>query len=123
MMLQAFALMALTVTGMISVGQILVLGALLGVVSAVDATARQSFVIEMVNGHDDLGNAIAINSSVFNAARLLGPAVAGIVIGLCGEWPCFLLNGLSYRGRPGLALGDAGPAGRPAAGMPVSWRG
>jgi MFS family permease len=96
MMLQAFALMALTVTGMISVGQILVLSALLGVVSAVDATARQSFVIEMVNGHDDLGNAIAINSSVFNAARLLGPAVAGMVIGLCGEWPCFLLNGLSY---------------------------
>ena len=96
MMLQAFALMALTVTGMISVWQILVLGALLGVVSAFDRTARQSFVIEMVDGHDDLGNAIAINSSVFNAARLLGPAVAGMVIGLCGEWPCFLLNGLSY---------------------------
>ena len=50
----------------------------------------------MVDGHHDLGNAIAINSSVFNAARLLGPAVAGIMIGLCGEWPCFLLNGLSY---------------------------
>ncbi len=65
-------------------------------ISAVDATARQSFLIEMVDGQDDLGNAIAINSSVFNAARLLGPAVAGIVIGLCGEWPCFLLNGLSY---------------------------
>ena len=96
MMIQAFALMALTVAGLVSVWQILVLGALLGVVSAFDATARQSFVIEMVEGHDDLGNAIAINSSVFNAARLLGPAVAGIVIGLCGEWPCFLLNGLSY---------------------------
>ena len=95
MMVQAFALMTLTVTGMISVWQILVLSAFLGVVSALDATARQSFVIEMVNRRD-LGNAIAINSSVFNAARLLGPAVAGIVIGLCGEWPCFLLNGLSY---------------------------
>ena len=96
MMIQAFALMALTVTGVVSVWQILVLGAMLGVASAFDSTARQAFVIEMVDGHDDLGNAIAINSSVFNAARLLGPAVAGIMIGLCGEWPCFLLNGLSY---------------------------
>ena len=96
MMIQAFALMALTVTGVISVWQILVLGALLGVASAFDCTARQSFVIDMVGDHSDLGNAIAINSSVFSAARLLGPAVAGIVIGLCGEWPCFLLNGLSY---------------------------
>jgi len=96
MMVQAFALMTLTATGVISVWQILVLSAMLGVVSAFDATARQAFVIEMVDGHDDLGNAIAINSSVFNAARLLGPAVAGMVIGLCGEWPCFLLNGLSY---------------------------
>ena len=96
MMIQAFALMTLTVTGVISVWQILVLSALLGVVSAFDATARQAFVIEMVERPDDLGNAIAINSSVFNAARLLGPAVAGIVIALCGEWPCFLLNGLSY---------------------------
>jgi MFS family permease len=96
MMIQAFALMALTVAGLISVWQVLILGAFLGIVSAFDSTARQSFVIEMVEGHDDLGNAIAINSSVFNAARLLGPAVAGIMIGLCGEWPCFLLNGLSY---------------------------
>ena len=96
MMLQAFALTALTVSGAICVWQIFVLGALLGIVSAVDSTARQSFVIEMVDGHNDLDNAIAINSSVFNAARLLGPAVAGIMIALCGEWPCFLLNGLSY---------------------------
>ena len=96
MMLQAFALMTLTVTGAISVWQVILLGAMLGVVSAFDCTARQAFVIEMVDGHNDLDNAIAINSSVFNAARLLGPAVAGIMIGLCGEWPCFLLNGLSY---------------------------
>ncbi len=96
MMLQAFALMTLTVTGAVSIWQILVLSALLGVVNAFDCTARQSFVIDMVDGHHDLDNAIAINSSVFNAARLLGPAVAGIVIGLCGEWPCFCLNGLSY---------------------------
>jgi MFS family permease len=95
MMVQAFILLALTVSGVVSVWQILVLGSLLGVLSAFDSTARQSFIVDMVE-RPDLGNAIAINSSVFNAARLLGPAVAGIVIGLCGEWPCFLLNGLSY---------------------------
>jgi MFS family permease len=95
-MVQAFALMALTATGLISVGQILLLGVFLGLVSAFDVTARQSFVIQMVERHEDLANAIAINSSVFNGARLLGPAVAGLVIGICGEWPCFLLNGLSY---------------------------
>ena len=61
-----------------------------------DSTAPQAFLIDLVPRHDDLGNAIAINSSVFNAARFVGPAVAGIVVGLCGEWPCFLLNGLSY---------------------------
>ena len=95
-MVQAFVLMALTLTGVVSVWQVILLGALLGLVNAFDATARQSFVIQMVERHEDLANAIAINSSVFNAARLLGPAVAGFVIGLCGEWPCFLLNGLSY---------------------------
>ena len=68
MMLQAFALMTLTVTGAVSIWQILVLSALLGVVNAFDCTARQSFVIDMVDGHHDLDNAIAINSSVFNAA-------------------------------------------------------
>jgi len=95
-MVQAFVLMALTLTGVVSVWQVILLGALLGLVNAFDATARQSFVIEMVERHDDLANAIAINSSVFNAARLVGPAIAGFVIATCGECPCFLLNGLSY---------------------------
>jgi MFS family permease len=93
---QAFALMVLTATGLISVWQIVPLSIFLGLVTAFDVTARQSFVIQLVERHEDLANAIAINSSVFNAARLLGPAVAGLVIGICGEWPCFLLNGLSY---------------------------
>ncbi|MGD0900290.1 MAG: MFS transporter [Thermoguttaceae bacterium] len=96
MMIQAFALMALTLSGTVNVWHILVLGVLLGLVNAFDCTARQTLVIQMVERHDDLGNAIAINSSMFNAARLLGPAVAGFIIGMCGEWPCFLLNGLSY---------------------------
>jgi MFS family permease len=95
-MIQAFALMALAATGLISVWQIILLGALLGLVNAFDVTARQSFVIQMVERHGDLANAIAINSSVFNAARLVGPAIAGFVIGTFGECPCFLLNGLSY---------------------------
>ena len=65
-MVQAFALMALTVTGLISVWQIILLGVFLGLVNAFDVTARQSFVIQMVERHEDLANAIAINSSVFN---------------------------------------------------------
>ena len=95
-MVQAFVLMALTLTGVVSVWQVILLGAFLGLVNAFDATARQSLVIDMVERHEDLANAIALNSSMFSAARLLGPAVAGFVIGMCGEWPCFFLNGLSY---------------------------
>jgi MFS family permease len=95
-MLQAFLLMALTMSGLISVWQVLVLGTVLGIINALDCTARQAFMVDMVPRPEDLGNAIAINSSVFNAARLVGPAIAGVVIGLCGEWPCFMLNGLSY---------------------------
>jgi MFS family permease len=95
-MLQAFLLMALTMSGLISVWQVLVLGTLLGIINALDCTARQAFMVDMVPRPEDLGNAIAVNSSVFSAARLAGPAVAGIVIGLFGEWPCFMLNGLSY---------------------------
>ncbi|MGA2617181.1 MAG: MFS transporter [Thermoguttaceae bacterium] len=95
-MVQALVLMVLTLTGVVSVWQILLLGVLLGLVNAFDVTARQSLVIDLVERHDDLANAVAINSSMFNAARLIGPAVAGCVIGLCGEWPCFLLNSLSY---------------------------
>jgi MFS family permease len=95
-MFQAFALTALTAAGLVSVWQVILLGSLLGLVSAFDATARQALVVQMIDRREDLANAIAINSSVFNAARLIGPAIAGIVIGMYGEWPCFLLNGLSY---------------------------
>jgi MFS family permease len=95
-MVQALVLMVLTLTGIVSVWQVIMLGALLGLVNAFDATARQTFVIEMVGRHEDLTNAVAINSSVFSAARLIGPAVAGFVICAFGESPCFLLNGLSY---------------------------
>ena len=95
-MVQAFLLMALTLSGLVTVWQVLLLGTMLGVVNGLDSTARQAFMVDMVPRPEDLGNAIAVNSSVFNAARLAGPAVAGVVIALCGEWPCFMLNGLSY---------------------------
>ncbi len=95
-MLQAFALAALVLTKTISVWQIILLSILLGCVNAFDITARQAFVPDMLEKKEDLGNAIALNSSLFNGARLIGPAVAGILIAVVGEGMCFLLNGVSY---------------------------
>jgi MFS family permease len=94
-MLLAFILAALTLTGHITVWEIIVLATFLGIVNAFDVPARQSFLIEMV-GRDDLLNAIALNSSMFNGARVAGPAIAGVVVALVGEGWCFLLNGVSY---------------------------
>lgn len=94
-MLLAFILAALTMTNHIKVWEIIVLATLLGVVNAFDVPARQSFLIEMV-GREDLLNAIALNSSMFNGARVAGPAIAGVLVALIGEGWCFLLNGISY---------------------------
>ncbi len=98
-MLLAFILAALTMTGHIKgklgVWEIIILATLLGVVNAFDVPARQSFLIEMV-GREDLLNAIALNSSMFNLARVAGPAIAGFVVAVVGEGWCFLLNGISY---------------------------
>ena len=88
-------LAALTLSGRIRVWEIIVLATLLGVVNAFDVPARQSFLIEMV-GRDDLLNAIALNSTMFNGARLAGPAVAGLLVAQIGEGWCFFLNGISY---------------------------
>jgi MFS family permease len=95
MMLLAFPLAALTLTHRIQVWHIMLLSVLLGFVNAFDIPVRQSFVAEMV-GRDDLINAIALNSSMMNAARVVGPAVAGILVSIVGEGWCFLLNGFSY---------------------------
>lgn len=95
-MVLAFVVAALTFCGAICPWQIVVLSVLAGLVTGFDVPARQSFLVQMVDDRDDLANAIALNSSMFNAARLLGPAIAGVVIPLLGEWPCFLANGLSY---------------------------
>ena len=94
-MLLAFALAGLTLTGTVQIWHIFVLSALLGVVNAFDIPARQSFIVEMV-GKADLMNAIALNSSMFNASRVVGPAIAGILVASIGEGWCFFANAVSY---------------------------
>lgn len=94
-MVSALGMAALTLGGWVHVAHVLVLAAVLGLSNAFDVPARQSFVVEMV-GKEDLANAIALNSSVVNGARLIGPAAAGALIAAVGEGWCFLLNGLSY---------------------------
>ncbi len=95
-MVQAFLLAFLYLGGHIQVWQIIMLSILLGIINAFDVPVRQSFMVEMVEKKDDLANAIALNSSMVNGARLLGPSIAGILIALTGEGVCFLLNGVSY---------------------------
>jgi MFS family permease len=95
-MIQAFILTILYFSGTIAIWHIVLLNIILGCVNAFDVPARQSFVIEMVEKKEDLGNAIALNSSMVNGARLLGPSIAGVLIALTGEGICFLLNGISY---------------------------
>ncbi len=94
-MLLAFVLAALTLSGEITIAWILALAALSGMVNAFDIPTRQAFAVDMV-GREDLLNAIALNSSIFNGARVLGPAIAGIVVARIGEGWCFLANGVSY---------------------------
>ncbi len=94
-MILAFILAALTLTHYVQVWHIFVLAALLGVVNAFDIPGRQSFLVDMV-GKDDLMNAIALNSSMFNGARVIGPAVAGVLVARLGEGWCFFANGVSY---------------------------
>jgi len=94
-MLLAFVLAALTLTGTVRIWHIFVLSSLLGAVNAFDIPARQSFIVEMV-GKPDLMNAIALNSSMFNASRVVGPAIAGILVASIGEGWCFFVNAVSY---------------------------
>lgn len=94
-MLLAFTLAMLTLSKVVRVWQIFVLASVLGFVNAFDIPARQAFIVEMV-GKDDLMNAIALNSSMFNGARIIGPAIAGILVASIGEGWCFLSNSLSY---------------------------
>ncbi|MEG4317916.1 MULTISPECIES: MFS transporter [unclassified Microcoleus] len=95
-MVQSLALAFLALTGAVNIWQILVLSFFQGAVNAFDAPARQAFVPELVEKKEDLPNAIALNASMFNGARLIGPAIAGLVIGTVGPSYCFLMDGLSY---------------------------
>lgn len=95
-MIQAFALAFLTLTGTINILSIILLSLSLGLINSFDMPARQSFVIEMVEKKEDLPNAIALNSSLVNVARFIGPAVAGLLVAAVGEGFCFLINGISY---------------------------
>lgn len=95
-MLQSFALAGLALAKIITVNEIILLNLFQGAVNAFDMPARQAFVIEMVEDAEDLGNAIALNSSLVNAARLIGPSIAGLLIALAGEGFCFLIDGISY---------------------------
>lgn len=94
-MLVAFLLAVLTLTHRVQVWQIMALAACGGIINAFDIPARQAFLIDMV-GREDLLNAIALNSSMFNGARIIGPAIAGIVVAAVGEGWCFMANSLSY---------------------------
>ena len=94
--LQSLALAALTLSGRITIAEIVWLSVFQGLINAFDMPARQSFLVQMVEGRADLSNAIALNSTMVNGARLLGPAVAGLIIAAVGEGYCFLIDGLSY---------------------------
>jgi MFS family permease len=93
---QSLAMAALTLSHAITLWEIITLTALQGLINAFDMPARQSFLVQMVEDRNDLSNAIAINSSMANGARLIGPAIAGLVVGAFGEGWCFLIDGLSY---------------------------
>ena len=95
-MIQSLALAALTFGHVIAIHHIIVLAVIQGLINTLDMPARQAFVVQMVDDRADLANAIALNSSMVNGARLLGPSIAGIIIAAVGEAPCFLIDGISY---------------------------
>lgn len=96
MLVQALVLALLTWTNTIEIWHVYLLSFFLGAANAVDLPARQAFTVEMVEGKDDLANAIGLNSAMFNGARALGPALAGVVIAATGEGMAFFLNGLTF---------------------------
>src|ERR1700757_3882285 len=95
-MVQSLALAFLTLTHRITILDVLALSAFQGVINAFDMPGRQAFMVQMVEDRADLSNAIAINSSMVNLARLIGPSIAGVVIAATNEGWCFLIDGISY---------------------------
>ncbi len=95
-MIQAFVLAALTLAGALTVWQIVLLSAMLGLINGFDIPTRQSFVVEMLGSREDLPNAIAMNSFLVNGAKLVGPSVAGLLVVAVGAASCFLINGVTF---------------------------
>src|ERR1700742_2592160 len=95
-LLQSLALAVLAMTGVIKIWHVIALSVFQGLINAFDMPARQAFVVEVVEKRDDLANAIALNSSMVNAARLLGPSIGGVVIAAVGEGWCFMIDAISY---------------------------
>ncbi len=95
-MVQAFIVAYLVLSGKVQIWHLFVLRIILGSINAFDIPIRQSFIVDMIEDREDLGNAIALNSSLVNGARLLGPSIAGVLIAAVGEGMCFLLNGISF---------------------------
>ncbi len=95
-MIQAFVLAILVINGHITVWLLMALNVCLGVINSLDMPTRQAFVIEMIDNKEDLSNAIALNSSMVNFARLAGPTLAGFIVAAFGEGMCFLINAISY---------------------------
>ncbi|MHA6249667.1 MFS transporter [Pontibacter sp. CAU 1760] len=95
-MVQAFTLAALVLTDTIEIWHVLALSAILGTINGFDIATRQAFVVELVEKREDMSNAIALNSSMFNMARLAGPPIAGLLIAAVGEGVCILINAVSY---------------------------
>lgn len=96
MMIQAFLLAWLSWTGAVQIWHVYLMALLLAAAQAIDLPARQAFIVDMVEGKEDLTNAIALNSAIFNGARALGPAMAGALVAAVGEAPAFFFNGLSF---------------------------
>lgn len=95
-MLQAFILAGLTLSGHVRVEHLMILGMCLGIVTGLETPVRQAFVVDLLERPEDLSNAISLNSSAMNGARLIGPAIAGLAVATVGEGWCFLLNAISY---------------------------
>jgi MFS family permease len=116
-LLQSALLAAFTLAGTIEIAHVLVLSLFQGIVNALDMPARQTFVVEMIEDREDLPNAIALNSTIVNAARLVGPGIAGLLIAAFGAGVCFLADALSYlpviASLVAMRLGDRPPRREP----------
>jgi MFS family permease len=121
-MAQSFALAALTLGGYITVEWVVALSAVQGVINAFDMPGRQAFVLSLIERKEDLSNAIALNSSMVNAARLIGPLIAAVVIDLTNEGWCFLIDGLSYAGVIAALLAMRVEASAPAERRLSAWQ-